>query len=621
MSSGTNVSSQDEKSTLLDSDNQPNTKENVVGPPVVCGSNTGVVPPEVDRYGDDRIDTANLADNMDAQRNSEESGKHQMYLVAILMVMLIIVTMAFTQSLSPYMILNGDSSMAQKTLIYYMIAGLLVIFFLLGFYRRITLDVRHASGNGSTRVQKVNKILSNYLSVVGMSFFFPFACALDLCYIVAGTTCDAQWRTLSKLCTEQIYHKYWVDVFYHVTRIVFMGAELLFCLQFHKTRFTTNPLARLGLMLIMVVNIALWFESLIHETEDRDAVSEVKLKMVNAFCKISEVTGTESTNDTKQLQLCLNETSSIQKMSHDATSFLYPFTIEFSLLVGEFLAHKFFSCKDRSNENQHDPVETNEDRQDQLREGNGAQNNVENQRGSSTTYLPGSVLIVAIGVSANIAFITLAFFAHATNSQPDEKDMPNAVAFFHICSVFYYTLMLFFVILGFICGCKFEIRQRKIRGIDYLVLMSAFGPLMYGQIYVTAISRNMSRIGNTEPGKPQVIIADFVTNIVQLSLQAVFVFFADRVKPLTAEQRTENLLRHLHGAFKAVVFVMAIYNLTNWIIDSILLVNFSFKREFLDQIFEQDSWFFVDGILLPLSIFSRFNSFLLFTRAYLSEKA
>src|SRR6218665_1107656 len=385
-----------ERAALLDSGSQPNTEEeNVDGPldvEMAPGTITELASPEVDRSGD--------YGNHTAQRNVKNaSGMQQMHSVAILMLMLIIVTVTFTQSLSPSMILNGDSSVAQITLIFCMIAGLIVILYLFVFHRKITLEVRQASHNVSTRTQQVNIILSKSLSVVGMSFFFPFACTLHLCYIVAATTCDAQWRTLSKLCSAEVFETYLVDVLYHLTRIVFTGAELLFCLQFRKTCFTSHPLPRLGLMLIMAVNIALWFESLIRETEDRVAVDEINLGKVHAFCTVTPVN--ESYNETIRLQQCLNETSGIQKMCRDATSFLYPFTIEFSLLVGEFMAHKFFSCKDRHNESQH-PVVVDEARQE-------VPTNVENQSGSSRTYLPGAVLIVAIGISANIVFITLAF--------------------------------------------------------------------------------------------------------------------------------------------------------------------------------------------------------------------
>src|SRR6218665_3339411 len=230
-----------ERAALLDSGSQPNTVEenaegplDVKGPP---GTITELASPEVDRSGEDESHTA--------QGNSKDtSGLKQMHSVAMLMLTLIIVTVTFTQSLSPSMILNRDSSVAQIILICCMIAGLMVIISIFVYHSKITLEVRQTSHNVSTRAQKVNRILSKSLSVVGMSFFFPFACALHLCYIVAGTTCAAHWRTLSKLSMTEIYETYLVDVLYHLTRIVFTGQN--FCFVCSSTKCASRRILFLG---------------------------------------------------------------------------------------------------------------------------------------------------------------------------------------------------------------------------------------------------------------------------------------------------------------------------------------------------------------------------------------
>src|SRR6218665_128307 len=84
-----------ERDASLDSGRHPNTEEENVDGPLDFESPPGIITvpisQEVDRSGED----GNLA----AHRNSKDtSGMHQMHSVAMLMLMLIIVTIAFTQS-------------------------------------------------------------------------------------------------------------------------------------------------------------------------------------------------------------------------------------------------------------------------------------------------------------------------------------------------------------------------------------------------------------------------------------------------------------------------------------------------------------------------------------------
>lgn len=99
-----------------------------------------------------------------------------------------------------------------------------------------------------------------------MSVFFPFACILDLSHIIAAISCDGTWR----FCGGQFYRNYLADLFYHLIRILFMGAEFAFCCKFYGTRLKEYGLVRSGIMIVMSANLGLWFLSLVYETADRN---------------------------------------------------------------------------------------------------------------------------------------------------------------------------------------------------------------------------------------------------------------------------------------------------------------------------------------------------------------
>lgn len=131
-------------------------------------------------------------------------------------------------------------------------------------------DAEAAEYNRHVARNNKRYILRDYLSIVGMSVFFPFACILDLSHIIAAISrpSDGTWR----FCGGQFYRNYLADLFYHLIRILFMGAEFAFCCKFYGTRFKEYGLVRSGIMIVMSANLGLWFLSLVYETADRNNV-------------------------------------------------------------------------------------------------------------------------------------------------------------------------------------------------------------------------------------------------------------------------------------------------------------------------------------------------------------
>lgn len=198
-----------------------------------------------------------------------DGGKHQMTSVVLVSIMLVLVAVTFSQSLSPFIMkkYNKPSPGSQEILLVYMLVGLLIIAAMFLRKQDITesRNAEAAEYNRQVSRNNIKYILRDYLSIVGMSIFLPFACILDLSHIIAAISCDRTWR----FCGDQFYRDYLVDMFYHLIRILFMGAEFAFCSKFHGTRFKEYGLVRCGIMIVMAANLGLWFLSLVYETTEQ----------------------------------------------------------------------------------------------------------------------------------------------------------------------------------------------------------------------------------------------------------------------------------------------------------------------------------------------------------------
>lgn len=536
-------------------------------------------------------------------RKSDESDeinaeRGQTLFALWLPVVLLLIGITCTQTLSTYMISNSSNVVPKVTLLVYMSLALLMICWV--YY--CSESTGSASLNIST--SNVRYILRNHLSVVGLVIFFPFSCLLDFAYVIADISCDRIWY----YCGSVTYDEYVTDVLYHVFRMIFMGAELLFCLQFHKRHLKRTVSLGFALSCIMIANIGLWFASIVSETSDRTGNPGPSGEMnISYSCNM---TAHEHYNET-EWQSCIGQTNAAFKFLQHAIMYLYPFTIEFSMLVGEFLAAKIFITI--NNADTRCPAEQISQEVEQ-----------HDSPPLQQRFYWLSVLIIGVG-----AFINLVYFSLSCIGDNDDKKAANSYMKteevirskisigFSIAAFGFLNLL---IIAGFLCGIlskHFRFYPKKLRGIDWLILLSVFGPVMYELIHITAVATNMSRSAENED--KALFIGSKLTNLIQFFLQTPFIYFVERWKPNEELRRQQRMVR-LDEVIKAIALVMAITNLTNWIADSVILTKvLSLTDDMMNNIFQSGSWMYVDKFLVPFMIFYRFNSFLLFLRAYLGD--
>ena len=532
-----------------------------------------------------------------SKETSIHNGKDQMIFIILLTVLLVTVVTVFSLSLTQLLVSNDSQSLAQNVLSACMIIGTIVIL-LLCVKSDVVAEVPSKPARRSIRGQ-LKFILRHFLSLVGMSFFYPFSCLLDLFHVVTVTSCSGVFRQ----CGGQDFEHHLAIIFFHLTSILFMGSELLFCLRFHSAHFTRNGVVRFGLMIIMAVNLGLWFITVLKETADRDEEPGVNTT-IRLPIDCANVT------DLHHAEMCINLVTPEYKRLAYIKPYLSPFAIEFSILVGEFLAEKFCHCRERTDETSPKRGAPPAVSSLSIVCAYASSEVPEVGDGRPKPFRWTFVLVFAVAILVNIVCITLAFYS--TPFGHSKTFVVNSLCDFESYMIFYWVLMSVLIGVGFGCGGTARVHQKKMRVIDYLVLTSAFGPLIEGSVSIIVIIRNSAKIGETINW--MVVLASEVTNLFQFIFQVPFLFYSDRVRFSEVERGSL-----LEGTFKAVVLSMAACNITQWILDSLLLASTSVRTSLLKTFFrgQPNTWYFVDGMLGPLAIFFRFSSFLLFLRAYL----
>jgi len=151
--------------------------------------------------------------------------------------------------------------------------------------------------------------------------------------------------------------------------------------------------------------------------------------------------------------------------------------------------------------------------------------------------LPG--IIIAIDLVSSFLYISLAFvssFAHGQNyTETDSQDWGQVNETYSIIN---YMLVNCLLVVGYVCGYGFEIQRKKLSGLDWLVLISAFDPFVRELLLVIAIATSYTDLSSAD--FPAILISSRLSNWIQFILQAPFIFLSERWR-LSARLRTQPL--------------------------------------------------------------------------------
>ena len=549
---------------------------------------------------------------------------------AFLLIIAVTWTMTFTVHVSPHF--NGSVSLV--TLILLMMAGL-VVMGAMNLHRKEVLT--------QARTTETEDTSRDNLPLIGMTIFYAIVCLTDAFHIVASVSCSNAW----KLCKDRrIYGSYVTKAVFHFFRITFLGAETIFCIAFHRATFSNRPSTRYGLMFLQAVNFSLWFDALIHECTRLFDVGFARREDNHARC-LADV----SNMSTVMLGCVYRNNTIYHYLDGFVNPTFLPFTIEFTLLVGERVFHWYYQCSipidshqlpvelvDQTTSAREVSAEENNSSNNQLQFGEDLPNGVELESGCSSNHASSDLLSLAEGVADNpprtnyflslvVIFLTIGlnvslFILSIRQKYATDEDTIRYTKMYIYYRFVFNICKTVIIAAGYHSSAKFEVSRERFTVLDYLLVFTALGPYTVNVLSLiasgelgTSANLTVSTTSQTSPFSPAFHVTLELLNATEVFFQVGFCLYAGRILVdlhYTRSYRTT--------VYKGTLLFLAVANGTLFIVSGIAgLGNVTKEFMVLQAYFEDVGWKYITNvsIFFPLALFHRFVCFLQFSKAYL----
>lgn len=557
-------------------------------------------------------------------------------LVSSIQMFLALVSASFAITVSVYFAWSFDGTVNLFFLIAYMCTGLGVMVVL-----KVYSDSLLTSGE-KTGDEDDNNSSRDRLVLIGMTIFYVTGCLLDLCHVISSVNCDSVWKS----CDDRyIYVSYVSELAFRVLRIVYLGAQTLFCFAFSKSTFVDRPATRYGLMFLQAVNLSLWFNSLVNES------SHLFLHRPHQSRFYERCLGNAS-NVTKATLGCVYHNNTLFQVTDVQIGGIFmPFTIEFTLLVGQYLIYQYFHCIPRhttagtthledadarkivhgevsAHELSDDIIAEKDEKEEEEEEGeeeeeveeeeeagivslyaNESRGLMERSSNSGQSLLISGVCVFVI-LSVNVAMCLLALFFRfnvLTNDPLGRKVMLGYILAF-------WTIMLLSIMIGYLLSGTFPYCcDLPYNGLDYILLLTSVGPLTFDVLTMIAAAEMLKRSAeipsSLEMFSPVQMLVVELINVLEVYFQATFCSFARRVV-VSDEDGCHRAI-----FFRCVILFLAVSNGTLWFLGS--CGAYENYQQIQMTYFGRNNWLMINNLVTPLSLFFRFNSCLMLAKIYL----
>ena len=222
-------------------------------------------------------------------------------------------------------------------------------------------------------------------------------------------------------------------------------------------------------------------------------------------------------------------------------------------------------------------------------------------------YSGRSKIFILISVIVNIIYLMLGLlvFIGTIKSNKSPKTRMASNYSFVVYSVVHCILLIICCAVGMLSCRKFKRRPSNTSYLEYLLLFATCGVLFQEIKRMVALSVNSATLGWT--------LAYFMfgfSDVIQVMIQSVFYYYSKDMKPLSSDdgRHAENTARVV--VFKNIARVISISNVALWLSDSFF---FSAMNTYLMPTGgSMEQWPVFDNVAIPITIFYRFNSALLF---------
>ena len=484
----------------------------------------------------------------------------------------------------------------------------------------VVVILLHVTNMKSTSIIKSPKstdlnfkyLIQNHITLIPIVILYALGLIMDYFEIIAGVSCRNTWRR----CGDALMWIHESGLAHKILSIIFMGSVTLFCQNFYKMRFVNSGrCVRFGLVVLVSLNVSLWFKYLSREVADRLEKDVVNL---THFC-VSDFNESRA-ND------CLRRETREYSSSKNARNYLYPIKIEYFILVCEFLIATFWNRDSKQEKSLVATIDSNSHISDDDNSTTTATTNHDEEKKTRSLlrrYIF-TALTTIIFPASSVLFCALAYF---DSKLLNNREPPQDGELFCVYSILYCAAMSIAVIGCVVCSRNFRKIQRKVTGFEKLVMLSAVS-IVIGVIFnIYAVVQLMkcdywSHANNTCKNlaenheknhlalDPALYIISDVFDLVQVFVQIPFIAYCQKVlKPTRPE------LQHYRRMYETMLVFLIMSNFANWVVNSVLFSGVTPTYVYYDSVVSV--W--VIDLASPFKVFFRFSCTILFLQVFLRE--
>ncbi|XP_069131435.1 uncharacterized protein [Argopecten irradians] len=298
----------------------------------------------------------------------------------------------------------------------------------------------------------------------------------------------------------------------------------------------------------------------------------------------------ETTKDTS-FKSCLEDNSTVTKISNTLHHYLTPTFVEFTLMSCTILLD-IWPTKQNSQSDSRSTTDINQNDETQPLLVNMTTPDHQYANNRTLCQMVTYAFSIAIGLGLIVCYAVLAF---------DEGDLTEVQKATYIYELTLKGLMILAIFVGFFCllhYCTPDDSSKGLKPADYVYLFSAFGVFM---------SHICISIGADEISA-DITFANNVLSFFHDYIQVVFLLYSNRC-------RKTNNRSHIHLLESVLIFIM-ISNFVLWFINSFFLSEYPNTRQLPKNDFTKELLGAMVDIFLPVSVFYRFTSFLEYYTTY-----
>ena len=454
----------------------------------------------------------------------------------------------------------------------------------------------------STRRHDLHRKYSFY----SIAVFYIGICMIDMNYLLVVFSCTSNWFDCWPNNMEYFLANV-VMVIFHIVGTIFAVLQVVVCLMMRHMNFKQSQWVGHILAFVLAANITMWFHSLLRESYHRIEEQDEYLGAYFSFCNYTTLRNESD-------PFSCSDTSSIARWFLLSAPILFPITIEFNVLVTETLLDRSIGAEshnvienaeegDSDEENEMDTLAANANEPDEQTPllpvneySDGESNSI-----CSKLFIPISVLINIVGFVLAVLLLI--------GSQENDGRSQNFTDGSAIYRCIYYSLLAICCVVGMVSSRGFKRQQHSHTSfLQYILLLSTSGILFQSVKKIVAFSVNTDDWSYMLPAYYMTEVLD----VVYVILQIVFYYYVKDVKFQFNNGRNASVRL---SRIRSIIFVITVSNFAEWIISSFIYPQITVHiTPTKDYVIEP--WPAFDSVMIPLYIFFRFNSALLFWCIY-----